>query len=165
MSHRVPFRLKVLRALSSSLEEINPINGYEHDMRGAVKRGRLTFGPKDPLPMISILEAPIPLEVSRTRGDNVSSAGPWELLIQGFVKDDFDHPSDPAHHLMAEVKAHLVKEKQRERGHNALSMQGRIADMYIGQGSVRPPDEVSNKAFFWLTLTLHIGEYLDDPYK
>ena len=162
---QLPFRLRVLHALSASLEEINPTNGYQHDMRGAVKRGRIIFGPKDPLPMISILEAPIPLEVMRATGENVASAGGWELLIQGFVKDDFDHPTDPAHHLMAEVKAQLVKEKQRDRGRNAFGLNGRVAEMFIGQGSVRPADEANAKAFFWLTLTLIVGEYLDDPYK
>ena len=159
-----PFRLRVLKALSASLEEVNPTNGYQHDMRNRVFRGRIIYGPKDPLPMISILEAPIPLETLIARGAQHSSAGPWELLVQGFVKDDFQHPSDPAHHLMAEVKAQLTKEKRRDRGHNALGMSGRVAEMLIGQGSVRPPDEATDKAFFWLTVTLVVGEDLSDPY-
>lgn len=159
-----PFRLRVLKALSTSIEGVNPTNGYQHDLRNAVFRGRIIFGPRDPLPMISILEAPIPLEVVRTRGENIKSTGPWELLIQGFVKDDHQNPTDPAHHLMAEVKSILVKEKRRDRGHNIFGLGARVAEMYIGQGSVRPPDEASDKAFFWLTLTLVIGEDLEDPY-
>ena len=160
-----PFRLRVLKALSAAIENVNPDNGFQHDLRNAVFRGRILYDKDDPLPMISILEAPIPKDPIVTRGENVASAGQWELLIQGFCKDDRLNPTDPAHHLMAEVKAILVREKQRDRGNNSLGMGGRVAEMYIGQGSVRPPDEANDKAFFWLTLTLIIGEYLDDPYK
>lgn len=162
-----PFRLRVLKALTVTLEGVNPDNGYEHDMRKAVFRGRVRYGPKDPLPMLSILEAPIPLDVIQSRGANPNSSGPWELLIQGFVKDDSKNPSDPAHHLMAEVKAVLALEKLRrnDRQPDMFGLGGRVLEMQIGQGSVRPPDEVSDKAFFWLTLTLRIAETLDKPYE
>lgn len=162
-----PFRLRVLKALTVTLEGVNPDNGYENDMRNAVFRGRVRYGPKDPIPMISILEAPIPLDVIQSRGANPNSSGSWELLIQGFVKDDPKNPSDPAHHLMAEVKAVLALEKLRrnDRQPNMLGLEGRVMEMQIGQGSVRPPDEVSDKAFFWLTLTLRLAETLDKPYE
>ncbi|MEN3144652.1 hypothetical protein ABDF71_21920 [Ochrobactrum sp. WV_118_8] len=162
-----PFRLRVLKALTQTLEEVNLDNGYAHDMRKAVFRGRVRYGPRDPIPMLSILEAPIPLDVIQSRGANPNSSGPWELLIQGFVKDDPKNPSDPAHHLMAEVKAVLALEKLRrnDREPNIFGLGGRVMEMQIGQGSVRPPDEVSDKAFFWLTLTLRIAETLDKPYE
>lgn len=162
---RMPFRLRVLKALSACLETVNPPNGYQFDMRGRVFRGRIRYGDNDPIPMISILEAPIPLDVVQSRGANSSSTGVWELLVQGFVPDDSVNPTDPAHHLMAEVKSVLAKEKIRDRGHNMLGLSGRVVEMEIGQGSVRPPDEATDKAFFWLTLSLRIGEDLLDPYK
>ena len=127
-------------------------------------RGRIKYDDGDKLPFASILEAPIPLEVVQSRGDNDKSTGGWELLIQGFVDDDKRHPTDPAHHLMAEVKAVLVKDKRADRAKNMLGMRGRVFEMYIGQGAVRPPDEASDKAFFWLTLTLNMAEDLADPY-
>lgn len=160
-----PFRLKVLKALTTVLQGITPANGYEHDMSKSVFRGRIKYGKNDPLPMISILEAPIPLEVIRTAREYEMSSGPWELLIQGFIDDDLDNPSDPAHHLMAEVKAVLVKNKRADRGNNILGMGGRVVEMTIGQGSVRPSDEASDKGFFWLTLTIRIVENLEEPYE
>ncbi|MEL4071754.1 hypothetical protein WKW50_16540 [Ochrobactrum sp. GPK 3] len=161
-----PFRLRVLKALSRLLETINPdvYPDFRHDMREAVFRGRIKYGADDPLPMLSILEAPIPLDVIQSRGANPNSSGQWELLIQGFVKDDHKNPSDPAHLLMAEVKAVLAAEKLNNNGNNLLNLGGRVVDMQIGQGSVRPPDDVSDKAFFWLTLTLRLAERLDQPY-
>ena len=160
---KIPFRLKVLRALTDTLASITPTNGSQFDLSTSVYRGILVFDENTPLPAISILEAPIPLEVLQARGDNPNSTGPWELLIQGFVKDDIEHPSDPAHVLMAEVKAALVREKRRDRGRNILGMGGRVVEMFIGQGSVRPEDGTS-KTFFWLTLTLRLVEKLEEPY-
>lgn len=164
-----PFRLRVLMALTEVIERIYPDNpdrpfDHEFDLRGRVFRGRNRFGTDDPLPMVSILEAPIPLETLMGQNTNVHNAGPWELLIQGFVEDDKDNPSDPAHRLMAEVKAIIVREKKRDRGNNIFGMGNRVHEILIGQGSVRPPDEASDKAFFWLTLTLRLAENLEDPY-
>lgn len=161
---RMPFRLRVLRALATLIEGVNPTNGYAHDLRGRVFRGRIRYGDDDPIPMISILEAPIPLDVPQPKADARMAIGRWELLVQGFVDDDKRNPTDPGHHLMAEVKSVIVKDKLINGGTNMLNMGGRVFEMYIGQGAVRPPDEASDKAFFWLTLTLHIGEDLEDPY-
>lgn len=159
-----PFRLRVLKNLSALLETVNPDNGYTHDLRGAVFRGRTMFGASDPIPMISILEAPIPLEALLSRNTNAGSTGSWELLIQGFLEDDFQNPTDPGHLLMAEVKKAIAKEKTKERGRDFLSMKGGVTEIYVGQGSVRPADEQTDKAFFWLTLTLRLAENLLDPY-
>lgn len=161
---KIPFRLRVLRALGKLIEEVNPTNGYSYDLRGVVFRGRIRYGDDDPIPMISILEAPIPLDVPQPKADAKKAIGRWELLIQGFVDDDKRNPTDPGHHLMAEVKSIIVKNKLALNGTNMLNLGGRVFEMYIGQGAVRPPDEASDKAFFWLTLTVNIGEDLEDPY-
>lgn len=165
-----PLRLQIVKALSASMMQITPANGYRLDLgpnakfpRGKVFRGRLRYGPKDPLPMLSILEAPIPKDPVVTRGENVRSAGDWELLLQGFTDDDLENPSDPAHDFMAQVKHRLVQEKRASRGHSILGFP-QIAEMFIGQGAVRPPEDTSEKAFFWLTLTLKLAEDLDKPY-
>lgn len=158
-----PFRLRVLDALTATLETIPDGNGG--DMTGAVFRGRLIYGDQEPLPMISILEPPIPVEVLMKNGDIEHSTGLWELLIQGFVRDDPYNPTDPAHILMAEAKKALVAEKRRDRGNNAFGMKGRVVEVHIGQGTARPPDEVSDRGFFWLLLSLRLVENLADPYE
>lgn len=159
-----PFRLRVLMALTALLQTITPANGFQFDFSDSVFRGRTKFGPNDPLPMLSILEAPIPLDQLDSAPEYGFSSARWELLIQGFCSDDIDNPTDPAHRLMAEVKQVLIEDRQKDRGHNILGMGGRVAQMSIGQGAVRPADEASDKGFFWLTVTLHIVEDLSKPY-
>lgn len=171
----VPFRLRVLRSLTELIETVNPTNTlidengdekpFSYDMRKSVFRGRMKYGPNDPIPMISILEAPIPQEANVARGENTKSTAPWEILIQGFVDDDPDNPTDPAHELMAEVKVVLTRSKHQDRGTNMLDMGGRVFEMNIGQGSVRPADEYNERAFFWLVLTIRVTEDLDKPYS
>src|SRR5690625_6257813 len=95
-----PFRLRVTKAASAALEEINPDNGYMHDLRGRVFRGRDVFGDSDPIPMVSILEAIEEKERLQAPSAGTEAAGPWELLIQGFLDDDLIHPTDPAYFLI-----------------------------------------------------------------
>lgn len=161
-----PFRLAVQLSLTSSLEEITPANKFLFDLSGKVKRGRLTYDDDDPMPLISILEAPIPQDPAPSRGPNPNSTGLWELLIQGFIDDDPDNPTDPAHFLMAEVKRRLVAEKRRETEgrRDILGFKGKVDDLMIGQGAVRPSDPLVSKGFFWLTVWLKLVEDLNDPY-
>lgn len=182
-----PFRLRVQKAIVACLEPIkqrNPATGepLEIDFTGAVFRGRDGFGDSDPLPMISILEPPLPIDQIVASEPNSKSAGQWDLMIQGFVKDDRDNPTDPAHWLMADVKAALAAEKVRVMPNTAGTpdpfglgkptvINGRAVGntvtsiVSIGPGVVRPPEiGVSNKAFFWLTLTLKISEDIGNPF-
>lgn len=161
-----PFRLKVLKALTAAFEEITPANGYVFDLSGKVFRGRTSFGDNDPLPMVCILEA---IEQEQPGTVNMGAAsgqtnGPWALLIQGFVEDDPNHPTDPAHVLMADVKKRLAIERVRERQSNILDLGGRVHELRISPGVVRPPDDISGKAYFWLRVTLGMVENLSDPY-
>ena len=159
-----PFRLRVMMALTAALEDINPVNGYQFDLTGKVFRGREIFGQDDPLPMVSILEAIEEQKQLPAPASGTETSGPWELLVQGFVEDDYQNPTDPAHRLMAEVKKRLVQERVRERQYNILGMEGKVTDLKISHGVVRPPDEVSGKAYFWLRLTLVMVENLADPH-
>lgn len=171
-----PLRLEIQKRLGAILREIEPSGGeYIHDLSGAdgtsgnkIFRGRLIFGDNDPIPMVSILEAPIPLDQIPSPSPATESSGPWEIVIQGFVKDDRQNPTDPAHVLMADVKKRLVREKEKtnwDKPEQGIFGLGRfVTSMYIGSGVVRPPDELSAKAYFWLTITLDLSEELDDPY-
>lgn len=168
----VPLRLRVLKELTASLAQVvhvyTPENGLANDpipMTGKVFRGRLVFGEDDPLPMFSILEAPLPVDQIPTRGDNTGSTGVWELLIQGFVEEDHENPTDPAHYLLAECKARLAFEKARNRDFDILGLGKHVLDIEIGPGVVRPPDEISAKAYFWLNVSLTLSEDLLKPYE
>jgi hypothetical protein len=158
-----PYRLRVLKALTVALEEIVPTN-HTQNLCGRVFRGRDMFGEDDPVPMLSILEAVDEKALLQPPTSATVYQGPWELLIQGFVDDDRVHPSDPAEFLMADVKARLIKERIRARDDNILGMGGTVTGLEISQGVVRPPDDISGKAYFWLRLTLKIVENLADPY-
>lgn len=161
---QIPFRLRVLRNMTAAIETVTPANGCIHDLSGGrVRRGIIVFGEDEKPPLVTLLEAPIPADVLQSGGPNPNSTGLWEILVQGFVKDDPDHPSDMAHVLMAEVKAALTKSKRQERGRDILGMKGRVMEMYIGQGSVRPEDGTST-TFFWFTASLRLVENLEDPY-
>lgn len=173
----VCFRLRVLRALTACLQEVTIANGYQHDISAAVFRGRDIFGGEDdPVPMVSILEPPLPIDQLVSPSLSTGSKGDWDLLIQGFVKDDHQNPTDPAHALMADVKKRLAIEKRRKRvnssgtpdpfGMGFNNGKGNVVtDIIIGPGVVRPPgDGISNKAYFWLTLTLKIAEDIEQPF-
>lgn len=159
-----PFRLHVLKQLTACLQEITEANGYAHTMTDRVFRGRTIFGQETAVPFLSILEVPIPLDQLRMPGDSALSAGPWDLLVQGFVKDDPKNPTDPAHLLMADVRKRLGMEKTKILDGTILGMKS-VTDMTIGPGVVRPPDaDVSSTAYFYLSVTLHLAEDLEDPY-
>lgn len=156
-------RLQILKNLTTALEEIKPGNGYTHDLTDAVYRGRTKFGDNDKLPMLCILEPPIPLDQIPSPSGADTQKGPWELMIQGFVEDDKKNPLDPAYELMAEVKKRLAVELKKTRPPTILG-KPMITSMKIGSGTVRPPDEVSAKAYFWLNLTLEVVEDMSDPF-
>lgn len=164
MSHSDPFRLRVLKAICAALEEINPSNGYMFDLKGKVFRGRDVFGHSDPLPMVSVLESIVEKDVMLSPRGGKTQVTPWELLVQGWTEDDDDNPTDPGHHLMAAVKRRLIQERARGDGYEILGMCGKITELKFSTGVVRPADEVSSKAYFWLKVELQLVEDLLDPY-
>lgn len=176
-----PFRLRVQKALAASIGGISVAGGYHFDLADKVFRGRDLFGDaSDPIPMVSILEPPLPLDQLRSPALASESSGDWDLLVQGFVKDDMENPTDPAHLLMADVKKRLAFEKARvvtgTMGQPDPFGMGRsqivngkavnsITEIRIGPGVVRPPEHgVSTKAFFWLGLTIKIVEDISQPF-
>ena len=162
------YRLTVLKKLTAHLKTITPQNGYDFDLSNSVFRGRASYGEDNPLPLVSILES--------TRPDNGSFAGEeqserkenWSLLIQGWVHDDVENPTDPAYALMDAVERHLFRLIAESSINGAAIypdeyLLGRsIGGITILPGVVRPPmEQVSSKAFFYLpvrvTLVRNVG--------
>jgi len=153
-----PFPLQVLKALTSSLEEITIAGGYRHDLPGRVFRGRMLYGDGDPIPMLSINSPPMPPEdIEPPRGSQINKTT-LDLLIQGFVADDIQNPTDPAYLLLDDVQKRLAVERSRDDGYDVLGFGARV-QMSVGQGVVRSPDSVvSDTAYFWLPIALEFAE-------
>lgn len=182
----LPFKLRVLRALTAALKEITPTNGYVFDMAdfdpgdgvmtSRVYRGRMYFGDEgdgggDPIPMLSILESTEqPDEVGEPPVDAQLTEYDWGLLLQGFLEDDKDNPTDPAYLLLADVRRRLNAERTRKKPGDRTSRfilgfeETEIISLAFDSGTVRPADDVSAKAWFWLRITLRVTDNAEDPY-
>lgn len=167
MPQDYPFRLQVLRAITESLSQINPENGYVNDLSSAVFRGRLYFGENDPLPMVSILEPPLPPDPIHSPAGSAKQVTDWDMLVQGFVADDPVNPTDPAHVLLADVRRALALERAKEIDADEPNMFGMgraVRSLHLGSPVVRPSDDISAKAYFYLPITIKVAEDLSDPY-
>jgi len=170
-TYESPFRVRVIEGLESALEEINTANGYPVDLTDAVLWGRTRYDEADPLPMVSLLEPPVPPDWDKAMMTKVYGAGDWPLLVQGFVPDDYEKPTAAAYALAAAVKRRLAIEKFTDNASNIFGMGPKtrrdgnhVLDLFIGSEVVRPADEQSAKAFFWLPLSLKIVENHLQPY-
>lgn len=163
-----PVRLRVLKALTAALESITPANGYQNNLTGAVFRGRAYFGSDDPLPMVALSEPPVPTEDPNEGAfDNVKVTASWDIIIQGFVPVDKENPTDPAHVLAAEVRKVLATERNRKganfRDSDILGLGNVVEKLSIGSLTVRPSDNISATAYFWLFVKVTIVEDLLNP--
>ena len=181
-----PFRLRVLKALCATIKTVTPARTFTdpatgepasfiHDLsdyqesgaaRERVFRGREWFGANDPLPMVSVLEHPNALDALLAPASQPQVVGDIDILIQGFVEDDPEHPTDPAHRLAAEVISVIAEAAKRP--HDILGFGHRmpcVSKLAIGSPVVRPADGVnSSQACFWLTLTLTLVEDRERPF-
>jgi hypothetical protein len=162
MEKDFPLRLQILRALTAELGTITPENGYVNDLSGAVFRGRIYYGDNDPLPMISILEPPLPTDPTESPWTGTKQLCKWDLLIQGFVDDDPKNPTDPSYVLLADVRKALAVIRAAD-GKN-LGVGSVIRNFDLGNPVVRPSDDISARAYFYLPLHLIIAEDLASPY-
>ena len=161
-----PVRLRIQKKLSAALEAINPADGYTYDLSGAVVRGRIAIGESDPVPLVSILEVPVPPDQHDSPYASHSFDGPWDLIIQGWAPDDPQHPTDPAHYLMADVKRRLrelmdISSSASFKKRYILDEPG-VLEMAVTPGVVRPAEAQSRFAFFWLSVRIHLVEKLGE---
>ncbi len=170
-----PFRLRIMKAMTTVIKGISPANGYEHDLSDYVDeagrtmprvfRGRDIFGASDPLPLVSVLEDFRPQEVDQYGPGSGKSGTEFRILIQGFVPDDPLNPLDPAYYLEAEVRKAIVASRVE---YNVLGLGDRnpcVTDLKIGSPVCRPADnEVSTVAYFFLPVSLMLVENLEAPF-
>lgn len=170
-----PFRLRVLKALTTAIKQVTPANDCENDLsdytddggtiRPRVMRGRERYGDGDPLPMVSILEDPRALELTMPGGDARSGISDYSLVVQGFVQDDPDNPTDPAHVLAAEVVRAIARTRTRNNILGLGNKESCVSDIRVGGYVVRPADDlISTTAFFYMTITLRLVEDLENPF-
>lgn len=161
-------RLQILKALTAHLETIRVANGYQHNLNGRVYRGRAVFGSETPLPCVTLMESLNPDRNPLDAGDGLVQRDLWVLLVQGWTDSgDEDHPIDEAHNLMADVKKCLGQIMNDGPPHkpNLSYMLGGIIDGFrMEPGTVRPPDENSARAYFYLRVVIDVAEKLEDPY-
>jgi hypothetical protein len=171
-----PFRLKVIMALCDVLKGITPDNGYQMDLSSTedgelrVIRGKLFLGDDDPDEIVTILEPPTAVEpIAQRSPDNQTRSNEWDLLVQGWAKDDRDNePCDKAYVLAADVQKALAKvlaspNPGRPGAREILGFGNKIYDFKIGTPVVRPTEAVSGYGVFYLILTMKIVEDMADP--
>jgi hypothetical protein len=158
-------RLDTLKALCDHLAGITPANGYAHDLTDRVWRGRSSFGAETPIPCLNLLEPLNPDREPRATDGGRVQKEQWVLLLQGWAVDDDANPTDPAHLLMADVKKRLavLMDDGYPAGNPMYMLGGKIADLAVEPGTVRPPDENSARAFFYIRIVLSYAEDLSDP--
>lgn len=163
-------RLQMLKALTRHLEGITVSNGYNHDLKGAVFRGRSTYGANDPIPMLSILEGK-GAEIGVFADENQTRRkDDLVLLLQGFVDDDKKNPTDPAYALLADVESRLSNIIEMDRNGKPVfpgvyRLNGLITGLTIASAVVRPPEDgLSSKAFFYLPIRVGLAVDLTKPW-
>lgn len=178
----IPFKLRVLRGLTDALKTITPDNGYASNLADfdpgdgisttRVFRGKAWFGDDSPIPMVSVLEGVTPSdEVAEPPVDTTTGEFEWPLIVQGFVQDDPENPTDPAYMLLADVRRRLAIERVRKAPNThqpdpfGLGFgKNRVTGLTIGPGVVRPADDISAKAYFWLSLTIRVVDNAAAPF-
>ena len=163
-------KLQVLKVLTAHLEGITLANGYQHDLKGKVFRGRAVLGANEQVPILNILETPSPLDGFYADEQKTLRRDTLVLLVQGWAEDDARNPTDPVYPLLADVQRRLSDIVSLDEGSNrprwpgVYMLKGLISDMDIGQDAVRPADEgVSAKAFFYMPIRITLPVNLIDP--
>lgn len=157
-------KLTILEALTDLLRTIDGTGDYDNDVSETVFRGRAIYSANDPLPMLSILEAPRPGFGDYAGADNVRSET-WTLMIQGWAFDDATNPTDNLYRFMADVERCLKAVVEirtdgsgRPVNRTVYLLGGLVVDFRFGPGVVRPANEgVSAKACFFMPVTMRLA--------
>jgi len=181
-----PKKLLIMQMLTEHLSAEIGVPGCMFDMRPQprkddpsvderrVYRGRTIFGEDDPVPAISILEAPVDprasTEVASTGTNREQVISEWTLFVQGWVPDDEENPTDPAYRLAAAIEHRLGLLFAKSRFGNPLDpktylLGGRVAEIKIGASTVRPVDDLSVHAYCYLPVVLTLAGDVSQPFE
>lgn len=168
-----PQELLILERLQALLEERvirgadNESGGQFHfSLLGKVHVGRTVFDEKDGLPLISILEVPLPDEQrpNSPRSGFGNLSGKWDLVIQGWTRDERDPPdrihNKDVYRLRQDIHCALAIERSKLQiplDRPPLFGIRRIKDFTFERGVIRPDDDRSDTSFFWFPLTIDLG--------
>lgn len=163
-------RLEILKALTEHLRTITPANGYQHDLSATnrVIRGRKFIASTEPLPLVSILENLNPDRLPSPVGNSgVGKRVKFDMnvLVQGWAEDDKANPTDAAYNLMADVRKAIAQIGDHDNKPAAHLLGGLVEEVRMEAGTVRPPEQSSDLAFFWMHVILVVSEYTADPYR
>jgi hypothetical protein len=161
-------RLKILKALTSHLEQVTTGTGYNYTLTNQVFRGRAGYGDETDMPWVGIFELR-PEEVYMA-GETFSKDD-WFIGVQGWVPADEKHPTDPAHALMQDVKKRLARVIAGGSPHNRNpdymlpDETGRpmVSRFQMDGGMTFVAKENPSNAAFALRLTVTIAEDLENP--
>ena len=175
-----PAKLTILRGLTDALKSITPDNGFVSDLSDfdpgdgvftpRVYRGRAMFGESDPVPMLSVLEGIDSAEyVAEALPTTPFSEYWWPLIVQGWVKDDPENPTDPAYLLLADVRKRLAVEAKRKTTDRTDPMIfglscNLVRGLRFNTGIVRPANEISMYAGFHMIVEVLITDNAETPY-
>lgn len=164
-------QLTILKRLTAHLEGITPANGYDYDLAGRVYRGKAIFGSDEPLPFVSILESMRPDPQPQSAGtERLVREEAWELLVQGWVDENRDLPTDDLYGLKGAVESRVAQIVAKDdRGNPAYPevyrLGGLVVSLRIGPGVVRAATpQVGGAEAFYLPLLLSYVTNLADPY-
>lgn len=163
-------RLTILLALAEHLKTIDGTAPYTHDVGNRVFIGRGQFSSREAVPAINILEMLNPDRDPDVAGGDqrAQHKEDWVLLVQGWAEDDKVNPTVPAHKLMGDVKLCLSKialEAQPGEPENEdFMLGGLIGGLKMEPGTCRPPDEMSELAFFYMRISLEVVEKVFNPF-
>ena len=164
------YRLTILKRLTVLLEGIVPtaIDGVAlpSTLAGVVFRGRSVYGDKDPITMLSILEAPRPFGAVFS-ADDKNRKETWPLLLQGWCPDAKINPTDNVYSLLEDCEIRLQLVVQDDIGlpnshymlGDSLDGDGKlITSFQAGPPVVRPPTEgVSSKSCRYVPLQVGLA--------
>jgi hypothetical protein len=164
-------QLDIIRAIQAQIAGALVADGYPYDLTDRVYIGRTEFGEDVEVPFVSILEAPRQEVTQPAEDSGLVRVTRLVLLIQGWAVNDTDNPTVPAYILKGVVEKRLARAEATKSGGGGAKypaeyrLGGKISQMRIGPGVVRPPERnVSSKSFFYLPVTVDYREDLNEPF-
>lgn len=155
-------QLTILKSLTTHLQGITPGNGYEFNLSAAVYRGVTRFGSDQALPFVSILESLRPDPNPREAGtEKLVREDTWELLVQGWVDENRQFPTDQLYQLKGAVEKRLAE--LVTAGNPAYRLGGLVTKLRIGPGVVRAatPQPGGAEAFYlplWVFYVINLAD-------